>query len=65
MVGTLSLDEKEPPCLNLVLPILKFRQQVIELVRYGHSAGALAKEVEPSAQTIHTWVKHTLGSAAQ
>ena len=35
----------------------EFRQQMVELVRSGHSPGALAKEFEPSAQTIHTWVK--------
>ena len=35
----------------------EFRQQLVELVRSGHSPGALAKEFEPSAQTIHTWVK--------
>ena len=35
----------------------EFRQQMVELVRSGRSPGALANEVEPSAQTIHTWVK--------
>ena len=35
----------------------EFRQQMIELVRSGRSPGSLAKEFEPSAQTIHTWVK--------
>ena len=35
----------------------EFRQQMVELVRSGHSPGALAQEFEPSAQTIHTWVK--------
>ncbi len=33
----------------------EFRQQMVELVRSGRSPGA--KEFEPSAQTIHTWVK--------
>ena len=32
----------------------EFRQQMIELVRSGRSPGSLAKEFEPSAQTIHT-----------
>ena len=36
---------------------LEFRQQMVELVRSGRSPGSLAKEFEPSAQTIHTWVK--------
>ena len=35
----------------------EFRQQMIELVRSGRSPSSLAKEFEPSAQTIHTWVK--------
>ena len=35
----------------------EFRQQMIELVRSGRSPGSLAKEFEPSAQTIQTWVK--------
>ena len=35
----------------------EFRQQMIELVRSGRSPGSLAKEFEPSAQTIHAWVK--------
>ena len=39
----------------------EFRQQLVELVRSGHSPGALAKEFEPSAQTIHTWVNVSSG----
>ncbi len=35
----------------------EFRQQMIELVRSGRSPSSLANEFEPSAQTIHTWVK--------
>ena len=35
----------------------EFHQQMIDLVRSGRSPGSLAKEFEPSAQTIHTWVK--------
>lgn len=34
----------------------EFRQQLIELVRVGRSPEALAKEFEPSAQTIRNWV---------
>ena len=30
---------------------------MIELVRSGRSPSSLAKELEPSAQTTHTWVK--------
>ena len=34
----------------------EFRQQMIELVRVGRSPEALAKEFEPTAQTIRNWV---------
>ena len=34
-----------------------FRRQMIELVRAGRTADELAREFEPSAQTIHNWVK--------
>ena len=33
-----------------------FREQIIELVRSGRSPESLAKEFEPSAQTIRNWV---------
>jgi transposase len=35
----------------------EFRQQMIELVRAGRSPGELAREFEPSAQSIRDWVK--------
>jgi transposase len=35
----------------------EFRQQLVELVRSGRSPDSLAKEFEPSAQSIRTWVK--------
>jgi len=34
----------------------EFRQQIIELVRAGRTPEELAKEFEPSAQTIRNWV---------
>ena len=34
----------------------EYRQQLIELVRAGRSADALAKEFDPSPQTIRNWV---------
>jgi len=34
----------------------EFREQMVELVRAGRSPGELAKEFEPSAQTIANWV---------
>lgn len=35
----------------------EFRQQMVELVRAGRSPKALAREFEPSEQTIRNWVK--------
>jgi len=35
----------------------EFRRQLIELVRAGRSPESLAKEFEPSSQTIRSWVK--------
>jgi transposase len=37
----------------------EFRQQLVELVRAGRSPKALAREFEPSEQTIRNWVKRT------
>ena len=34
----------------------EFRQQMVELVRAGRAPGELAKEFEPSDQTIRNWV---------
>ena len=34
----------------------EFRRQMVELVRSGRTPGALAKEFEPSDQTIRNWV---------
>lgn len=36
---------------------LEFRQQMVELVHAGRSPKALAREFEPSEQTIRNWVK--------
>jgi transposase len=35
----------------------EFRAQMVELVRAGRSPKALAREFEPSEQTIRNWVK--------
>ena len=35
----------------------EFRERMVELVRAGRTAGELAKQFEPSAQTIRNWVK--------
>ena len=34
----------------------EFRRQMVELVRAGRSPAELAREFEPTAQTIATWV---------
>ncbi len=36
---------------------IEFRQQILELVRAGRTPEELAKEFEPSAQTIRNWVR--------
>ncbi len=35
----------------------EFRKELVELARSGRSPESLAKEFEPSAQTIRNWVK--------
>ena len=35
----------------------EFRQQLIDLVRSGRTPAELAREFEPTAQTIANWVK--------
>jgi transposase len=36
---------------------LEFREQMIALVRAGRSPESLSREFEPTAQTIHNWVR--------
>ncbi len=36
---------------------LEFRQQMIDLVRVGRTPESLSREFEPTAQTIHNWVR--------
>lgn len=43
----------------------EFRRQLIELARAGKSPEALAKEFEPSAQTIRTWLKQAARDAGE
>ena len=35
----------------------EFRAQILELVRLGRTPNELAREFEPSAQTIRDWIK--------
>ncbi len=37
----------------------EFRQQMVDLVRSGRTPEDLSREFEPTAQTIHNWVKQT------
>lgn len=43
----------------------EFRQQMVELVRAGRSPKALAREFEPSEQTIRNWVKQAVLDTGQ
>ncbi len=43
----------------------EFRRQLIELARAGRSPESLAKEFEPSAQTIRTWMKRAALDAGE
>ncbi len=46
---------KKPPPPAPYSP--EFRRRIVELVRAGRSPANLAKDFEPSAQTIANWVK--------
>ncbi len=35
----------------------EFRQQMIDLVRVGRTPESLSREFEPTAQTIHNWLR--------
>jgi transposase len=37
----------------------EFRQQILDLARAGRSPDELAKEFEPTAQTIRNWIKQS------
>lgn len=54
-MDTLPLGGKESTLRSTYPP--EFRQQMVELVRTGRSPKALAREFEPSEQTIRNWVK--------
>ena len=38
---------------------VEFRQQMVELVKTGRTPEELSREFEPTAQTIHNWVKQS------
>ena len=35
----------------------EYKERVVELVRAGRSPGSVAREFEPSAQTVRNWVR--------
>ena len=37
----------------------EFRRQMVELVRAGRTPEELSREFEPTAQTIHNWVRRS------
>ena len=43
----------------------EFRRRMIELVRAGRSPDALAREFEPTAESIRNWVKQADRNAGQ
>jgi len=43
----------------------EFRAQILELVRLGRTPHELAREFEPSAQTIRDWIKQAEIEAGQ
>ena len=44
---------------------LEFRKQILELVRIGRTPNELAREFEPSGETIRQWVKQAELDAGQ
>ena len=52
-MDTLPLGRKESTMRTQYPP--EFRQQMLELVRAGRSPKVLAREFEPSEQTIRNW----------
>ena len=57
-MDTYSLGEEEVSAMPKSRPPYPaaFRQQMVELVRSGRTPGELAREFEPSAESIRNWV---------
>ncbi len=52
------LGERSPRCQEHNPPYPpEFREQMVALVRSGRTPESLSREFEPSAQTIHIWVR--------
>jgi transposase len=56
--GKLSKRSKKMPRTRTPYPE-EFRRQILELVRAGRTPAELAKEFEPTAQTIRNWIKQS------
>ena len=55
-----SLEKKESTMPRTRPPYsVEFRQQMVELVKTGRTPEELSREFEPTAQTIHNWVKQS------
>ena len=57
--GCLGKTEKEDPqCQERIHEYApEYRQRIIELARAGRSVSELARQFEPTVETIRTWVK--------
>ena len=42
----------------------EYREQIVALARSGRSLSSLAREFEPSLQTVRKWVEVSTGSSA-
>ena len=56
VAGGPSPRRTSPADTGLVVLAIR-KEQIVELVRAGRSPGSLAREFEPSEQTIRNWVK--------
>ena len=43
----------------------EFRQQILELIKAGHTPNELAREYEPTGETIRQWVKQAERDAGE
>jgi transposase len=43
----------------------EYREQIISLYRSGRTIASLARDFEPSEQTIRTWIKESRGDSAE
>lgn len=71
MVDAFPLGDTGPRKEEFIVPRTRpayppeFRRQIVELVRAGRTPEDLAKEFEPSAQTIRNWANQEHGDAGE